>query len=254
MNMNSGKFQALMSQNSEIRNFVGCWVIWFIVFTAEKIGLLAYLPDVILFLLGFVWLFGVGFTAFSGHEAAKYLINNTTSTFYKFGLLFCGVLIPLTLLGTLCLVFTASSPLEVFAYTLESHWKGYTTLEYGLLCNLFVAISFLFLDRASSVLAWANGNLFFFFILSFWPQNDGTAGYLCNGRFLALDEGYTTCNGVAFNAAEMMSFTEYLEVQWGLDTLAHNLASFFQFSAPAIVGLLVLGTVHVLWRKPYSLA
>jgi len=254
MNMNGGKFQALMSPNSEIRNFVGCWFLWFIFFAAEKIGLLSYLPDFIIFILGYVLLFGAALTAFSGHEATKYLVNNAISTVAKLGWLVLGVLIPLMFLGILCLIFTASSPYEVFAFAAESQWRDYTTLEYVLSCNVFVAISFLFLNKAASLLAWVNGNLFAFFILCFWPFRDEATGYLCNGQFLPLDEGYETCNGVVFKAAEMMSFKEYLEVQWGLDTLAHNLASFIQFSAPAILGLLVLGAVHILWRKPHSLA
>ena len=109
------------------------------------------------------------------------------------------------------------------------------------------------LNKFSSTLAWANGNLFLFFALSFWPKDDGPAGHICNGRFLSLEDNYDSCNGVALNNTEMVTFKEYAEIQWGLDTIGLNLGSFIQLCAPALLGLLVLGAVHILWRKPYSL-
>ena len=89
-------------------------------FAAEKIGILAYILDFIIFILGYVLLFGAALTAFPGHEARKYLVNNEISTVAKLEWLVLGVLIPLMFLGILCLIFTASSPYEVFAFAAES--------------------------------------------------------------------------------------------------------------------------------------
>lgn len=242
-----------MHIKTKLPNFLGCWTFWFALFAVERMGTLQYLPDIVLFLLGFILFFGAAVTAISGHDLAKHLISNATAASSKFGWLLCGVFVPLILLGILCLVFSDSSLLEIFAYIAGNPWNNYTTLEYVLICNLFVAISFLFLDKTSSTLSWANGNLFFFFVLSFWPQNDGPSGYLCGGQFFSLDEFSGNCNGVALQYTDIMSFKEYLEIQWGLDTIASNLASFVQYCAPALLGLFVLGVVHVLWRKPSSL-
>lgn len=239
--------------DKELTYFVGCWLLWIVLFVADALGLLEFLPTLLFLPVGVLLLFLTGLTAFSGHELGKKLIANANSNASKTFWLFGSVLTPLTLLLVVSLMFSDASLVDVANYIKGNPWADFTTLEYVLACNTFIGISFLFLNKTSSLLSWANGNFLLFFLMSFWPMGDGPHGYLCNGQFVSLDYAFGGCNGLEYNYRDMISYKTFLKTQWGLDSVAKRLADFIQFSLPASLGLLILGIIHVLWRKPYSI-